>query len=152
MRFLTGLGVLSLVLAVSGAAPPDALAHEVTHSIERSSAVVILLSHDDGEPFSNESYEVYRPNETVPFQTGRTDASGRIVFLPDRGGEWRVRAFAEDGHGTDFTFVTDAAMDVVTWQQSAIDHYGRIAAGVGIILGLFGLLSIFHRRRNPAHS
>jgi hypothetical protein len=43
-------------------------------------------------------------------------------------------------------------MDVVTWKQSAIDHYGRIAAGVGIILGLFGLLSIFHRRRNPAHS
>lgn len=122
-------------------------AHSLSHSAQPGSAVIIELRYADGSPFSYESAEVYRPAETVPFLAGRTDANGRLAFVPDRSGDWRVRAFSEDGHGGDFTVA--AAPDGGSSAPSAgLGTVGRLAVGLSVIFGVFGIWSLFVRRKS----
>jgi nickel transport protein len=130
----------------------SAHAHEIVQSVSRGSAVVITLSEPDGSPFSYESYEIYREGEEVPYQTGRSDALGRIVFVPDRRGTWRVRGFSEDGHGIDTRI--EAGPDDATsgvpdspGQVSGADRYNKIAIGIFVILLIFLVAMRILRRR-----
>jgi nickel transport protein len=130
-------------------APTAAGAHEIVHKVSRGGAVVVEVSYATGAPFSYEQYEVSLQGEATPFQTGRSDALGRIVFLPDRYGTWRIRAFSEDGHGIDIT-VNAGPEDVPAADAPAgaeSDRWNRIVFGVLVILGLFFLVMIFLRRR-----
>jgi nickel transport protein len=124
-------------------------AHDLQHSVEGAPAIVIKLFYLDNHPFAFEAYEIYREGEKLPYQVGRTDSQGRIAFLPDRAGAWRVKAFSEDGHGLDFKLATDAAAALSGSEKPAFERYSRVAVGVAIILGLFGLLSLFVKRKNP---
>lgn len=124
-----------------------AAAHDLQYTVSGAQAVVVRLFHVDNKPFSFEGYEVYRAGEKLPYQVGRSDGQGRIAFLPDGAGEWRVKAISEDGHGLDFTLKTDAAARVETADKPAYERYGRIVVGIAVIFGLFGSLMLFARRR-----
>jgi nickel transport protein len=124
------------------AAASAARAHELIQTVTRASAVVIELKYGDNSPFSYEQFEIYRKGEDTPFQTGRTDVLGRIVFLPDRAASWRVRAFSEDGHGTDFTIDAGPAEA----GESRAGSPGASEASVRsmkIFIGVFVILLIF---------
>lgn len=110
---------------------------------------MIELRYPDGSPFAFEAYEVHRGEEQAPHQVGRTDAAGRIAFLPDGPAHWRVRAFSEDGHGLDVRVESTEAGVVEAAGSSAYDRFTRIAVGVAVILGLFGILKLFVKRRTP---
>jgi nickel transport protein len=122
-------------------------AHGVDHTVTRTDAVVVSLSHDDAETFSNEAYEIFGPGDVTPFETGRTDKLGRIIFVPDRTGKWRVRAFSEDGHGVDFTVDVDDLGNLAEARRSPGRGVGIPLAGVVVILTLFGILSLFLKKR-----
>lgn len=130
----------TLLQAVSGRA------HEVRRDVTSGKAVVIRLYYADGNPFAHERYEIFGRGDTISYQVGRTDALGRVAFVPDREGEWRVRVFSKEGHGLDFTIETDEAGEVTRGQRSLFDVYGRVAAGVAVILGVFGVLMLFAGR------
>ena len=129
--------------------PASALAHDLQYAIEPGKAVVVRLFYTDTAKFSFEGYEVFRDGEKIPFQVGRTDALGRLAFLPDRAGTWRVKATSGDGHGVEFTLKADADAVVSGVERPFFDRHARVVAGVGILLGLFGLLSLFVRRKGP---
>lgn len=140
---------LSFALWLAGAVNLNA--HEIVQSVSRDDAVVITLSEPDGSPFSYENYEVYREGDEVPYQTGRTDALGRIVFLPDRQGTWRVRAFSEDGHGID-TRIQAGPADSPDGasknpEQRGADRYGKLTLGIFVILVAFAVALAILRRR-----
>jgi nickel transport protein len=126
--------------------PGQAMAHDLQHSIHEGTAVSVNLSFADGNEFDFESYEVYRAGEEIPFQVGRTDARGRVVFLPDRAGTWRIKAFSEDGHGADFSFTTGARNHIQEANKPFLERHLRIIAGVSVIFGVFGLVSLLTRR------
>lgn len=134
------------IAALLSASPPIG-AHEVDHAVEAGEALVVRLEYASGGPFAYESYEVYRPGESTPFQVGRTDALGRISFLPDADGDWRVRAFSEDGHGTDFKIPATAASPSAAQQPGSSARASRVTLGIGIILGSFGALALLRARR-----
>lgn len=140
----TGLAAGLLALLLGG---PAAGAHELHSSVTSGEAVVIELRFADGTPFAFEGYEISPAGGRTPAQVGRTDARGRIAFLPERAGTWRLRAFADDGHGLDMNFTTDAAATVGAADAPAYQRYARTFVGVGMILGIFGLVSLFYRRR-----
>ena len=121
-------------------------AHGVHHELAHGEAVVLWLYHSEEAPFSQERYEVFRPGEETAFQQGRTDALGRIVWQPDRAGEWRVRAFSEDGHGVDLTLQVDET-GTATAAHGRLEDYALVLAGLAIILGLFGLVGLLTRRK-----
>ena len=138
---------LLCALVIAAAGPGQALAHGLQHRIDEAAAVSVELFLADGSAFAFESYEVYRAGDEIPFQVGRTDARGRVVFLPDRAGTWRIKAFSEDGHGADFSFSTGARGDVKVGRESFLDRHLRVIAGVSVIFGVFGLIGLFSRRR-----
>lgn len=121
-------------------------AHDLQYTVGGAQAVVIRMFYVDDAPFAFEGYEIYREGEKLPYQVGRTDAQGRIAFLPDRAGAWRIKAMSEDGHGQNFKLSTDAAAELTGTDKPAFERYGRIAVGVAVILGLFGTLSLFIKR------
>lgn len=142
MRFRPAV---ALVLWVS--LPVQALAHDLQHQITEAQAVSVRLFFADGNDFSFESYELYHAGDEIPFQVGRTDLQGRIVFLPDRAGTWRIKAFSEEGHGADFTFTTSAEGDVGTANESFLGRHLRVLVGLSVIFGVFGLIDLFMRKR-----
>jgi len=75
-------------------------AHQIQVEIKKEKAVVIRLFYPDGTAFSYEKFEIYSPRDNkIPFQVGRTDKLGRIVFIPNEIGKWKVKAISQDGHG-----------------------------------------------------
>jgi len=124
-----------------------ALAHDLHHSVSRGEAVVIQLYFADGREFSFQSYEIYPEGGKVPDQVGRTDYQGRIVFIPDHAGTWRIKAFSEDGHGLDISLETDGQNALLEVAKPLFDRYSRIFVGLAVILGFFGVLMLFTRRR-----
>ena len=135
-----------LLAALLGLAQ-SAAAHDLQYSVSGAQAVVVKLFYVDNKPFTFEGYEIYRAGEKLPYQVGRSDSQGRIAFLPDRAGEWRIKAISEDGHGLDFTLTTDAAARVEASDKPAFERYSRIVVGIAVILGLFGLLSLYVRKK-----
>lgn len=129
------------------AASPMAWSHDLQYTVTDGQAVVVRLFYADDSPFSFEGYEIYPEGEKLPVQVGRTDAQGRIAFLPDRAGRWRIKAVSEDGHGLDFTLSTDAAANVAASDKPIYERYGRLVVGVALILGLFGLVNLYLKRR-----
>ena len=120
-------------------------AHELQHSVQVGPAVVVELRYADGGPFSYEVAELYRPGEAAPFLTGRTDANGRVAFVPDQGGDWRLRVFSEDGHGGDFTF--QAGPDPVPVAADApLGTPTKLALGLSLLFGVFGAWALLLRR------
>jgi nickel transport protein len=129
------------VLALCAWLPAQALAHDLQHRIDEGEAVFVRFFFPDGSDFSFESYEVYRAGDELPFQVGRTDEKGRVAFLPDRAGTWRVKAFSKDGHGADLSFSTAVGGGVRDPDRPLLDRHLRIVVGVSVIFGLFGLVS-----------
>jgi nickel transport protein len=127
--------------------PGQALAHEMQHRIDEGPAVAVKLFFADGSDFSFESYELYHTGEEIPFQVGRTDSRGRVVFIPDRAGTWRLKAFSEDGHGVDFSFATGAKGDARNVNRPFLERRLLIVVGVSVIFGIFGVVSLFTRKR-----
>lgn len=127
--------------------PALASAHDLQYQVSGGQAVVVRLFYVDDTPFTFEGYEIYRDGETVPYQVGRTDSQGRIAFLPDRAATWRIKAISEDGHGLDFKLSTDAAAVLADSEKPFYERYARIVVGVALILGLFGALSLFVKRK-----
>lgn len=130
------------------ACPPDpADAHEVRHHFSQQKASVVCLTYGDGSAFSYEQYELFFNDEEVPRQVGRTDAEGRITFLPHREGRWRMKAFSEDGHGVDLTIETGPSGTLAAAPATAVSHSRKLVTGISVIFGIFGLISLFLRRR-----
>lgn len=135
--------ILCGLLLASG----QTLAHDLQHNVSGEQAVVVRLFYVNDAPFTFEQYEIFRDGEKLPYQVGRTDSQGRIAFLPDRAATWRIRTLSEDGHGMEFRLTTDAAAAVTSAEKPAYERYGRIVVGVAVILGIFGLLNLFLKRR-----
>ncbi len=125
-------------------------AHEIIATLSPAkNAVVMEIEYGDGEKFSYETYEVFPPpgprgESPPPFQTGRTDSLGRIVFLPDRPGIWRVRYQSFDGHGGETTVNVDEVSGMSTKEsRSPYERFQKALTGVGFILGIAGFLSLY---------
>lgn len=140
MKFRLRLSFLLLASA-------PAYAHDLQYAVESGPAVIVRLFYTDQARFSYEGYEVFRKGEKIPYQVGRTDALGRLAFVPDRAGEWRIKTTSGDGHGVDFSLGTDAAQAIAATERPLFDRYARPITGAAILFGLFGLLSLFVKRK-----
>jgi len=139
------VGIIGLIICAW--LPGPVLGHDLQYSVDQGEAVYVKLFFADGRDFAFEAYEIYRAGEEIPFQVGRTDTRGRLVFLPDGAGKWRVKAFSEDGHGVDISVVTDTEGGIESAAKPLFERYSRIITGVAFIFGIFGLFSLLARRR-----
>jgi nickel transport protein len=141
----------ALALALCCAAAPAA-AHQVRLDQSGAEAAVLTLSYADGTPFAYESYELTPAGADVPAQVGRTDAGGRVIFLPGEATRWRLRAFAEDGHGVDRSIEVAAGQPAPgSSAGSSPSPLWAALTGLGVLFGLFGLYQLFLHRRGRTH-
>jgi nickel transport protein len=138
-----------LVCLVVFVAPATAPAHGLDRTFAGDRAIVVTLTYDDGAPFSFESCEVTPPGQDTPSQVGRTDWRGRVAFLPDRAGDWRVRVIAEDGHGADLTVPVGADLLPVGGRTAGPSRFAKIVTGVSVLFGIFGVAALLSTRKSP---
>ncbi len=122
-----------------------ACAHGIRHTVTRAEAIIVDLAHSNGAPLAEATYEIYPPGETVSRISGRTGSEGRVSFVADTTGRWRVRVFTEDGHGDDITIDTEAPEASTTAGPGS--RRSNISLAVGIILSVFGTAALFSRRK-----
>jgi nickel transport protein len=125
-------------------------AHELTLTQDDALATRLTLTYGDGSPFAHEAYELYPADADQPLQTGTTDANGRILFVPDKAGEWRIKTFSEHGHGFDRRFTTTATKVEQTSPCVGTNRLYAVISGLGVLFGLFGLYQLFFRSKDNA--
>ncbi|MBX3168380.1 MAG: hypothetical protein KF760_13260 [Candidatus Eremiobacteraeota bacterium] len=126
-------------------------AHSVDYQVDSARAIVVTARFSDEDAASYSPFEVFRPQEKIAFQTGRTDQLGRVVFAPDRPGTWLVKVQAESTHGLHGISVPiEIGQDavVVTYKRPLVATHTKLVVGVALLIGFFGLLSLF--RKNQA--
>jgi nickel transport protein len=134
-----------LLFVLLGLADPAA-GHGLRYHVNHAEAVVIRVTFANKTAFSHHPYEIIRPNETAPCFTGETDADGRIVFVPDSSGAWRIRTYSEDGHGLNITLIAEGGRVIPPHDEPAAIGYTRLLLGLVILLALFNLYALFYRR------
>lgn len=137
--------LLSLLLFAAPCA-----AHEVQHTIKTAGAVTVRLAYTDGKPFAYEAYELYPAGKDIPAQVGRTDAHGRIVFIPGTNSSWRLKVFSADGHGADLRFESPAVTAPSAPADDGPTRSSLILFGLSLLLAGFGLIQFLIRKRKPS--
>jgi nickel transport protein len=138
MKFAATLLLAALAL--------PAAAHDLHHQIAPAAALSVRLAYADGKPFAYETYELYARGSDVPAQVGKTDAEGRVVFVPGTRSQWRLRAFSADGHGADLQFESPAPA-VTASTESPPDRTARVLFGLAAILAAFAAYQfLLHRK------
>ncbi len=132
-----------------------------TKVTQRGGFVVVEASYEGEEAASYLAVRVDAPAEAGlaadAFQTGRTDRAGRFVFLPSRGGTWKVTLDDEMGHRAT-TEVTVGATDAEAASAQTLSHTtnearstgDKLLIGLSILFGLTGMLMAWATRRAAA--
>ncbi|MBW9272881.1 MAG: ABC transporter permease [Candidatus Thiodiazotropha sp. (ex. Lucinisca nassula)] len=135
-----------LLLVLLGYAP-SSLSHGVGLKIERQEAAVIWLHHTDDTPLADVAYELTADGGNAPYQSGKSDASGRVVFIPGDVRGWRLRVFSEDGHGIDTVLELAPGMASHSHTGHTYSELTKLILGIGILLSGFGVMMLFTKRK-----
>jgi nickel transport protein len=142
------LSVAAAILAMPGIG----MAHGVVWSVG-GGAVVVEFQYTSGEPMAYAAIALTPPgNEgSPPVAAGRTDAKGRIAFLPDPAGSWTVTADDGMGHVATATVQTEALESMPTRPDPFQGSWLRDGWPLRTLLGfsLIGNLLALLRRRRP---
>lgn len=126
-------------------------AHSVDYQVDSVKAIAVTARFADEDVASYSPFEVFRPQEKIAFQTGRTDQLGRVVFAPDKPGTWLVKVQAESTHGLHGVSVpieVDPDAVIVNYKRPLVATHTKLVVGVALLVGFFGLLSLM--RKNQA--
>ena len=75
------------------------MAHSINFETEKHAPLVTVKAFfSRTSPLVNASVMIYAPDETQPYQTGRTDRAGYFAFMPDAVGNWTFTIDDERGH------------------------------------------------------
>jgi nickel transport protein len=150
------LTVSSLLCVGLLLAPARSAAHGAHGHHGVGQAVVVTLESDHGPVAAGWRCTIFAPGGE-PWSEGTLDRHGRIAFVPDRPGAWRVRGFASDGHGADIEVTVDEALLTalqvggVTVRQDDARGLGarsKLVVGVGVLVGIFGAVALIQSRRS----
>lgn len=135
----------AMMLSAAG----SAYAHSLLYRVVEGPAITVQLYFPDNDAPLFEPYQVFAPESTREHQAGRVNALGEVTFRPDRPGQWRVQVMTADGHGVDATIQVDAALSADAASLAApAPWWQRVSAGLGYLLGIFGLLALWRLRRS----
>ena len=126
-------------------------AHGLQAQLELEAPVVVLrCTYTDGTPADAEVL-VYSPDELDrSYQRQRTDVHGRVTFVPDAAGEWRIVVDDGMGHRTELTVTVDEN-GVASPRQS--DPWSRTSVALWVAALVFVLVVVWmqaSRRRRTA--
>jgi len=126
----------------------------ITHGIEFSvikNTTCLKVYYEDGEPLSFKKYKIYSPDGKI-FAEGMTDKKGRILFMPDKKGKWKIEVRDELGHGFTKTFNIENLEEPAMTQKGNIPFYLKFITGISLIIGFTGIFFYITARKKYAHT
>lgn len=119
----------------------DARAHSLGYRVlDTREQATVEFYYSDGNPVSYAQITVWSPQEeAVEFQNGRTDKNGRISFLPDAPGVWRVDLNDGLGHATSVAYERVQSRE----QADLMENEGKNTSQTSFSL-ILGLSLIFN--------
>lgn len=134
--------------------PDPVLAHGTGYRvIQADRAVAVEFYYSDGAAMAYTESLVFSPeNAEIEHQNGRTDKSGKVVFLPDMPGEWQVSVNDGTGHKVQARISVSSDMmmnqsETQTLHREAFPKIITAVLGVSLIFNLFSVLAFLKRRR-----
>ncbi|MDR1514843.1 MAG: hypothetical protein LBS45_04045 [Synergistaceae bacterium] len=138
------LFICFLVPVLLLAGPDTASAHGVGYRQTGKSAVAIEFYYSTGELMAYQEFRVYSPrDEKNSFQSGRTDEFGRVSFVPEVPGTWRIVVSDTEGHRAEASIpITQEFFDggrdprpvsVKSSMPEGLDLFLRAALGVSLL-------------------
>jgi nickel transport protein len=146
-----------------------AFAHRINFETElHAPAVTVKAFFSRTAPVANARVDIYAPDSSLPFQTGRTDNGGNFAFLPDNPGTWKAVIDDERGHtGQVLISIHDGFFESPgneavpeTVSQIAVPQAGqvenassgvpllyRVIFGLSVILNITALAYVFRIRQ-----
>jgi len=98
----------------------------------------IKFFYEDGNPLSFAEYKIYSPDNKI-FSQGELDKLGRVLFLPNEPGKWKIEVDDGMGHGIIKEIEIKDVKNIV-FSKSSYPLYLKILTGLGIIFGLTGII------------
>ena len=140
-------GVLSVLACCVFSMP--CLGHGVKSTVFEGAAG-IEVTYDDGTPMAYCEAKVFSPSDSeTEFMQGATDKNGRLTFVPDVPGKWRLTVDDGMGHAVSEEIEIQEAMNIARRTEHKFSRVQGVIVGISIIFGLFGLSSFFLPWRNP---
>jgi len=125
-----------------GLSSTPALGHGTLGSLKMETGWLVSAFYDDGEPMAYTEVLVFHNEESMPFQTGRTDKNGNFMFFPDTPGMWKTTITDEMGHGLTLKTQIDnplAPKESEIPKGASGTKTSRAFAGLSMIFFLSGL-------------
>ena len=123
--------------------------HTIQYQVAEGRAGVLTAYTPIANPVRFAGVKVYAPgNDSLEYANGRTDMEGRFAFVPNCPGTWKVMLHMDTSHGphsvaAEFEITEDLRVPV---QGRAFTLVGRVAIGVGLILGATGWVAYWAQR------
>lgn len=136
--------MLALVLAASLSA------HELELSVTLAApAAIVRAAYGGSEPVQFAKVQVFTPGtHSQQFVGGTTDRRGFFCFVPDHGGNWRVRVDDEEGHRRDVVVtIPEPFGSPVAPVVHPTQRLERTLLGFALIFGITGFWYGFKARR-----
>jgi nickel transport protein len=122
-----------------------AQAHGVGYRHPGPKAVALEFYYSTGEAMAYQEAFVYSPGDPkAAFQTGRSDEHGRVAFVPDVSGDWRVVVRDMEGHMAEAVLYvggTEVEADETTVSSAGpapggVELAFRAALGVSVLFNI----------------
>lgn len=102
--------------------PVKVLAHGVNIVYEKTEAIQITATYDQGEPLAQAQVVIYTPEDPAQvWLKGETDDQGKFTFVPDpqKQGNWDIKV-RQAGHGHLISIPTENTMTQASENSEAI--------------------------------
>ena len=107
----------AIFLAIFLLTPEILFAHGVGYVKSKFEAIPLEFFYSTGERMSYCEFKTFSPNDNkFAYQSGRTDENGRVAFVADTPGIWRV--IVKDGEGHQCT----AEIDIKTLSENQTQY------------------------------
>ncbi len=123
--------------------------------LPNTKAVSVEFYYSTGEPMLFSEVLVFSPQDKqMEFQNGRTDKKGRFSFYPDCSGNWQITVKDEMGHSVNAHFnvteLKNGDSQAASQTSEKMPLAQGVATGIGIIFGIFGIMTIFNKRKKES--
>lgn len=127
-------------------------AHGVFYKV-LDGALAIRITAPNNLAISDAKIMVFAPEGSLPFTTGKTDINGNFAFLPDSKGNWKVLVDVPSDHGShkkEFFVEVGDNYKLKDYDKEPYERYFAILSALGILFGIFGLYSMYLRRKDTS--
>lgn len=140
---IRALCVLALLLGSLGA-------HGIFYDLKEGKALIFHINFSQTTPASFAKVVLYEGESAIPLLEGSCDERGVFAFVPPREGTYRAYVSGSSDHGEhtqEFSFEVGKDFSLTDYKQPLYERYSGVLSAVGVLLGLFGILSLIKARK-----